>query len=286
MTPATPPRSRERRPSMSNEKEYNQFGSGLVHPATPHRFGQGRRPVTPSTTTKTYKDLSGPSLLPPRERSPFKGFQSPEITPFRETKYEQETDDGDEEFASQELQKVSRILFPGDEIGKDSSISRLELLPPARPTSSRRREFCSESPNEYGSESFKQAKKVPGTPSDKVTNFELARKWHNDSDQDDDDYDDSDSDSETLIRQVAPSNPFQSSSPVSDETRSLRKESLLKDNSDIEDVITYLNKDGKVVRRRQLTQAEKETFKPKRLFAKELQELESGNEAAEGSNRN
>ncbi|GAV54775.1 hypothetical protein ZYGR_0AS00980 [Zygosaccharomyces rouxii] len=284
MTPATPPRSRERRSSMVNDKELPHFETGLAPPETPHRSLPGRGPVTPSTTTtKSHRDLSAPCLFPPRERSPFKGFQSPEFTPFRELKEQEEQD---EQFPPQELQKVSRVLFPKsirDEIGEDPSPSKLELLPPTRPTSSRSRKFSSESPNEYENESFKQAKQVPGTPSDKLTNFELARKWHNDSDHDDDD-DDDDGD-EVLIRQAKPTNPFQSSSPVSEETRNTRKELLLKDNPDIENVITYLNKEGEVVRRHRLSNVEKEAFKPRRLFTKELQELESGNEAAEGSNR-
>lgn len=285
MTPATPPRSRERRSSMVNEKELPHFETGLAPPETPHRTFQGRGPVTPSTTaTKSHKDLAAPFLCPPREKSPFKGFQSPEFTPFRELKEQQEQQ---EQFPPQELQKVSRVLFPkssGDEIREDLSSSKPELLPPTRPTSRRNRKFSSESPNEYKSESFKQPKQTPGTPSDKLTSFELARKWHNDSDNDDDD--DNDGDSDVLIRRMTPTNPFQSSSSVSEETRNSRKESLLKDNPDIEDVITYLNKDGEVVRRRRLSTVEKESFKPRRLFTKELQELESGNEAAESSDRN
>ncbi|CAR28365.1 hypothetical protein ZYGR_0R00990 [Zygosaccharomyces rouxii] len=287
MTPATPPRSRERRSSMVNDRELPHFETGSAPPETPHRSLQSRGPVTPSTTTtKSHKELSAPYLFPPRERSPFKGFQSPEFTPFRELKEQQEQD---EQFPPQELQKVSRVLFPKsskDEIGEDPSPSKLELLPPTRPTSSRSRKFSSESPTEYKNESFKQAKQVPGTPSDKLTNFELAKKWYNNSDNDDNYDGDDDEDDEGLIRQVTPTNPFQSSSPVSEETRNSRKQSLLKSNPDVEDVITYLNKDGAVARRHRLSSAEKEAFKPKRLFAKELQELESGNEAAEGSNRN
>lgn len=280
MTPSTPPRSRERRSSMVKDKGIPQLETELAQPETPRRSLQGKGPVTPSTTTrKSQKELSVPPLVPPRERSPFRGFQSPEFTPFRELKEQQE---GDEPFPEQDLQKVSRVLFPKS-LKDDEEPSTLELLPPTRPVASRSRKLSNESPTGYKSDSFKHPKQQPGTPSHKLTNFELAQKWHN---NDNDKFSDSDDDADVMIRQSKPSNPFQSQQPISEEMRNQRKKSLLQSDPDVEDVVTYLDKNGEVVKRHRLSNLEKEAFKPKRLFAKELQELESKNEAAEGSRGN
>ncbi|CDF91904.1 ZYBA0S15-01244g1_1 [Zygosaccharomyces bailii CLIB 213] len=281
MTPVTPPRSRERRSSVGAEKEFSMTERDAVPPETPHRFLQDRGPVTPSTT-KSHKEPTAPLLLPPKDRISFQCYNSPEFTPFREA-----TGDEQEGIPSGDLRKVSRVLFPRS--GKEDNLkgsAPTELLPPIRPTSSRRK-YRSESPTRVVDvpQQHKQPKQVPGTPSHQVTTFELAKKWHNNTGKLIQGSSDEESgEEEVLIKKTAPENPFLSSSPVDPDTRAARKQSLLEKDPDVENVITYLNKNGEVVKRHHVSNAEKEAYKPRRLFAKELQELESDKAAAKGTN--
>lgn len=256
---------------MVNPKGLPPVERELAPPATPHRSLQAGGPVTPSTT-KSYKESAAPLLLPPKDRLSSQCYNSPQFTPFREGGEEQE------EIHSGDLQNVSRVLFPrSTKEESQRAPSPTELLPPKR-ASYGRRKYRSESPTRLvgASQQHKQPKQVPGTPSHQVTTFELAKKWYNNTESEEES-----DDEEVLIRQTAPSNPFQSSSTLDHETIMARKQSLLEEAPDVENVIQYLNKKGEVVKRHYLSNAEKEAYKPRRLFASELQELESDTEAAE-----
>lgn len=281
MTPATPPRSRDNR---TNAKSTTKFEGGLVqakkeaHPETPHKASNLQVPVTPSTARHLKQSV--PSLVAPSagssKKSPFKGFNSPEYTPQfdsaknRPLQFEQQKG----------LQNVSRVLFPtsDDEEAHDSGVlpsrDQCLLLPPNRPTSTRRKHSSDSLLNaesDYHRMQHKQSKQVPGTPSHKIVTFEMAEDWHNPVLKSDDLDDD---DTDILSSGSAPGNPFQTSDVYDENMRQARKKSLLMEHPDIEDVITYVDKHGDVIRRRQLSEQEKQMYKPKRLFAKELQELD------------
>lgn len=280
MTPATPPRSRDDR---TNVKSTSKFGVGSVqhkktpHPETPHKASDLLGPVTPSTARHFKQPV--PSLAAPSagsyKKSPFKGFNSPEYTPQvdaaknRPLQFEQQRG----------LQNVSRVLFPtsDDEEAQNCGVlpSREQclLLPPNRPTPTRRKhssDLLLNTEDDYSRTQHKQSKQVPGTPSHKIVTFEMAQKWH-DPALKVDDLDDDDTD---ILSEGSPlRNPFQTSDVYDESIRQARKKSLITEHPDIENVITYVDKHGNVARRRQLSEQEKETYKPKRLFAKELKEL-------------
>lgn len=97
--------------------------------------------------------------------------------------------------------------------------------------------------------------------------FELAKNWNNYSPQNGTSSQESGDEEEVIIRSAQVSkNPFASEEAATREIRSERKKALLRENPDIEDVITYVNKKGEVVEKRRLTDGEKRRFKPKALF--------------------
>lgn len=276
MTPSTPPASRGRRNSRSvcTFEEALQERKDHEFPQTPHRGSHLRAPVTPSTV-KPFKH-SVPSLKAPLmgnvSKSPFKGFNSPEYTPQTQSSKSK----GPLLESAGELQNVSRVLFPpsNEELLSVSDRAPLSLLPPRRPVSTRRDlsdQFSSDLEEGEYQESRKLAKQVPGTPSHKVVTFQMAQEWNNSEHESADDL----SDSEEIVKGKSLYNPFQSEEVADESIRQQRKQLLLHENPDIEDVITYVNKKGDVVRRRHLSEREKELYKPKRLFAEELNVLET-----------
>lgn len=121
-------------------------------------------------------------------------------------------------------------------------------------------------------------KNVPGTPSDKIITFEKSeqllisnlnknKKKRNDSISSLDS-----NSSEHLITHSKLSNPFLSDSILSNEDVDNRKSILLKENPNIESTITYVNKNGNVIKTRQLNESQMEKYKPRRLFTKELED--------------
>lgn len=280
MTPTTPPTSRGGRGSRniySFEGASHERKGQLNEPQTPHRGSQSQVPVTPSTT-RAFKQpipaLGAPSLGN-QIKSPFRGFNSPEYTPQNQLSKNQTIS-----FEPPgELQNVSRVLFPAPNEGNSQTAEEpapLSLLPPKRPTATRRSlssELLHET-EEYDDEtSNKMSKQVPGTPSHKVVTFDMAQEWNNPVelafDSDDDDFK-----SETFVSNKELVNPFTSSNPTDEKLIQQRKEALLQENPDIEDVITYVDKKGEVVRRRQLSENEKKLYSPRRLFADEIKVLE------------
>ena len=66
------------------------------------------------------------------------------------------------------------------------------------------------------------------------------------------------------------------SRPLSKKERLERHQKLIKENPDIENVISYVNKRGEISKRRVLTSKEKKRFKPRALIFKD--DDDSGNE--------
>lgn len=258
MNPATPPRSRYAHLDTGTDTETAPGASQLRTPAiarTPNKGGsRSIAPVTPSTVQKHAPQLpqgtrlqfkSGPFLQPPQGSSqhsmtsPFNGMKSPEYTPMRRSSITA---------TQQPLNSVSRVLFPqgNDESAplKRKKTSGVQLLPPQPTTPTR-------------------APLRPSTPTDKVTDFSLAQKWHNTelvthSDEE-----------EGVVKEVPLQNPFMSNEVPSKETRVLRRMQLLQEDPELGTHITYVDKRGEPARRRRLSQRAQQQ-KPRMLFEEQL----------------
>ncbi|AMD20184.1 HDL560Cp [Eremothecium sinecaudum] len=298
MTPATPPRSRSTRYS----RDYEGIGSFL---ATPRRHivegGPNGGLITPGTVSgKPIMMVSGAqaSDLKFQEdiRSPVRCFKSPEYTPRHGQGSRRRSIAHDTDLAS-----TSRILFPMElteglipsaRLGRNPIGSCQQsvpnLLPPksAGVFSSGVEEESGDSESDEVKESGtreleqescsypvhtrKYAKQVPGTPTDKVITFQLAKDWNNNSaymsSEEDDGHED------VNIKKVEIPNIFLTNEVTSVEVRKHRREQLLKENPNLDKSVTLVNKKGVVVGSRQLTPEEIEICKPKMLFEKELEE--------------
>ncbi|CDO92899.1 unnamed protein product [Kluyveromyces dobzhanskii CBS 2104] len=265
MTPATPPSSRNKRFSKPDS---------LL--ATPERTAESDESgmVTPGTVRA--KDRLLPPTRPINLTSPCAALKTPEYTPHKNKHTKRHI-----EFDQERLQPVSRVLF-GSDFQVEGSQNNRTLLPPKRTGvidffEGSRNDTCEEI---YGgllpNNKNKLAKQEPGTPSDKITTFELASKWHNESGLGSSTLDHSDEDSNTEQEPVISNkdtyneNPFLSNTIADERLRNERKMKMLQENPDLEDTITYVNKSGKIVSKRSLTDDEKQRFKPTRLFAEEL----------------
>ncbi|EDN59624.1 substrate/subunit inhibitor of cyclin-dependent protein kinase [Saccharomyces cerevisiae YJM789] len=283
MTPSTPPRSRGTR--YLAQPSGNTSSSALMQgQKTPQKPSQNLVPVTPSTT-KSFKNA--PLLAPPNSSmgmtSPFNGLTSPQRSPFpksslKRTLFQFESHDNGTVREEQEpLGRVNRILFPTQQnVDIDAAEEEEEgevLLPPSRPTSARQLHLSLERDEFDQTHRKKIIKDVPGTPSDKVITFELAKNWNNNSPRNDAKSQESEDEEDIIINPVrVGKNPFASDELVTQEIRNERKRAMLRENPDIEDVITYVNKKGEVVEKRRLTDEEKRRFKPKALFQSRDQE--------------
>ncbi|GHM88405.1 cyclin-dependent protein serine/threonine kinase inhibiting protein sic1 [Saccharomyces cerevisiae] len=283
MTPSTPPRSRGTR--YLAQPSGNTSSSVLMQgQKTPQKPSQNLVPVTPSTT-KSFKNA--PLLAPPNSNmgmtSPFNGLTSPQRSPFpkssvKRTLFQFESHDNGTVREEQEpLGRVNRILFPTQQnVDIDAAEEEEEgevLLPPSRPTSARQLYLSLERDEFDQTHRKKIIKDVPGTPSDKVITFELAKNWNNNSPKNDARSQESEDEEDIIINPVrVGKNPFASDELVTQEIRNERKRAMLRENPDIEDVITYVNKKGEVVEKRRLTDEEKRRFKPKALFQSRDQE--------------
>ncbi|CAI4614378.1 AVI_1a_G0035480.mRNA.1.CDS.1 [Saccharomyces cerevisiae] len=283
MTPSTPPRSRGTR--YLAQPSGNTSSSALMQgQKTPQKPSQNLVPVTPSTT-KSFKNA--PLLAPPNSNmgmtSPFNGLTSPQRSPFpkssvKRTLFQFESHDNGTVREEQEpLGRVNRILFPTQQnVDIDAAEEEEEgevLLPPSRPTSARQLHLSLERDEFDQTHRKKIIKDVPGTPSDKVITFELAKNWNNNSPKNDARSQESEDEEDIIINPVrVGKNPFASDELVTQEIRNERKRAMLRENPDIEDVITYVNKKGEVVEKRRLTDQEKRRFKPKALFQSRDQE--------------
>ncbi|CAI6615835.1 ASN_HP2_G0034340.mRNA.1.CDS.1 [Saccharomyces cerevisiae] len=283
MTPSTPPRSRGTR--YLAQPSGNTSSSALMQgQKTPQKPSQNLVPVTPSTT-KSFKNA--PLLAPPNSSmgmtSPFNGLTSPQRSPFpkssvKRTLFQFESHDNGTVREEQEpLGRVNRILFPTQQnVDIDAAEEEEEgevLLPPSRPTSARQLHLSLERDEFDQTHRKKIIKDVPGTPSDKVITFELAKNWNNNSPRNDAKSQESEDEEDIIINPVrVGKNPFASDELVTQEIRNERKRAMLRENPDIEDVITYVNKKGEVVEKRRLTDEEKRRFKPTALFQSRDQE--------------
>ncbi|CAI4045949.1 cyclin-dependent protein serine/threonine kinase inhibiting protein SIC1 SKDI_12G1300 [Saccharomyces kudriavzevii IFO 1802] len=286
MTPSTPPRSRGTR--YLTQPNTNAGPNGIIQAQrTPQKPSQNLVPVTPSTA-RPFKNA--PLLAPPNANmgmsSPFNGLTSPQRSPFpkpsvKRTLFQFEShDNGIVREEQEQLGRVNRILFPNGHKQQDQDEDEDEdedeceddevLLPPSRPTSARQLHLSIGKDESEQAHNRKIIKDVPGTPSDKVITFELAKNWNNYSPQNGSTSQDEE---DVIVRPARVNkNPFLSDEVVTEEIRNERRRALLEENPDIDDVVTYLNKKGEIVEKRRLTNEEKRRLKPKALFQSRDQE--------------
>ncbi|SCV99700.1 LAFE_0B00584g1_1 [Lachancea fermentati] len=282
MTPATPPRSRSRRVKSSTLEPPKL----QLSPTTPHRQGIFAAPVTPGTVTLKQKSNQFNRPSSPLHGSPLKGLKTPEYTPAKLTtkrRLELANEPGN-------LDSVSRVLFLGNSqelqdaklsdrkacsdkksINHNLMATPPQLLPPVPSndafSSFLERQVFYEDTQSHSSR--KVAKQEPGTPSDKIVTFELAKDWNNNSGQcfssDDEER------GEELIKKATLKNPFASHEVADARTRRLRQKQLVSESPHLRDTVTYLNKSGQVAEERKLSKEDQERFRPKALFTEELE---------------
>ncbi|CEP64965.1 cyclin-dependent protein serine/threonine kinase inhibiting protein SIC1 LALA0_S15e01376g [Lachancea lanzarotensis] len=287
MVPATPPRSRNK----SEKPVMLEPPRGDLPPMSPHRFHtQPSVPVTPGSVGAKPSSLPFNRLKSPRRRSsPIRGLRTPEYTPIKPSESARKKLDFGEN--QQEFRNVGRVLFPESSSGSSERFQSGFLAPPTKPSSlqcapkllppdfssimqdpldtSKRaipEIYADTWEMDQSSDDFprKEAKQTPGTPSDKVVTFELAKDWNNNSGS----CISSDEEAEeTMIKSKTLENPFDSGSVPSEETRRRRKEQLIQEYPELGSSIQYVDKRGKVVKERTLSPEEQERFRPRMLFA-------------------
>ncbi|CCH59848.1 hypothetical protein TBLA_0C00310 [Henningerozyma blattae CBS 6284] len=301
MTPATPPRSRGRRASNIDDEHGATFSSGISL-ETPKRQQQLSNPLTPLTTTAFKAPSSSSSTLLPssvnkgvkaNSRNSANICKTPEYTPNNKESTTRNVSG---------LNRVSRVLFPMAFQTEEKSYnleshnvndSKTDLLPPKRTASRPLLDVLTSSPIQDGETNFarlKLLKQDPGTPSDRLITQEDLDEWYVKESANMPLDSDDEKDEVYITKKI--SNPFESNDHIHNikdstfnnssssnnifqdlETEEDNHAKLLKNNPDIEDTITYVNKKGAVVQQRKLTDLEKQRFKPKRLFSTELQNL-------------
>ena len=250
MTPATPPNSRHKRPTRSE-----------ILPETPERATESDLSglVTPGTVR--VKDKLLVPTRPMALTSPCPALKTPEYTPHKSKHTKRRI-----EFDKERLQPVSRVLFGSDFNKSNEQDDNRILLPPKRTGVA----FLDDEQDQFAFSQNKLSKQVPGTPSDKITTFKLASKWFNESGSEI--HEEEEDDEEVLIykNSIDTDNPFLSTQVADKQTREMRKKKLLEKDPDLETTITYVDKSGRPVSKRNMTPEEQKRFKPTRLFAKEL----------------
>lgn len=250
MTPATPPRSSQRRRSVDTSLGTPQGGQQLGVP------------VTPSTVQKFKNNI--PVLQQPFSANPFSGLKSPERSPFP--------------VGSARRGSVKRSLFPSseDEVKQSArpvARSLFDSLLPVESSSSQvpRLHIPEENNEETDEERIrKQAKNLPGTPGDKVITFEMAKQWNNVSSKEGTTVSDTEEEEETVtVSSVNLKNPFMDDTVLTREERSARHQKLLSENPELESTVTYVNKHGLVVNKRHLSSKDQARYKPRALFTDE-----------------
>ncbi len=277
MTPSTPPRSRQRRHD-SGSLEMHGYGDSVL--GTPQR-SQLLAPVTPSTVQK-FKSV--PALQP--QKTTFNGLKSPERSPFplQGRRGSVKRTFGDDAGAGCDSGCDSLL---GDASGKYKSITKTlfaeetePLFPPETSTSPSRSSSPLQLPKlqlshirdaENDEQIRKMAKQVPGTPSDKVITFEMSQDWNNVSSKDG--TTNSDTEDDLLVTKKPLKNPFASDDVIDETERRRRHNQLLKENPELESTISYVNKNGEVVKQRHLSLEDQIRYKPRALFTKEIEEL-------------
>lgn len=286
MTPATPPRSSNTRynrrvdlsvglDSISQGDTMGSSGDGgLITPTTvagkPVMMGNG---------------VQGGNLGPLNEvESPIKWLKSPEYTPCHKQYSRRRSF-----FQDSELQPTSRVLFPlelkeglipSSKVGKKPFYGGASLCSKSLCVfSAGIEEEAMESEatgrdldEEDLSDSLhvrKYAKQVPGTPTDKIITFQLAKDWNNNSaflfSSEDEDHKSAD------IKKVEIPNIFISNEVATTEIRRQRKDQLLKEAPELETSVSFLNKKAETVYTREFSSEEIQLLKPKMLFSKELE---------------
>ncbi|CCH60737.1 hypothetical protein TBLA_0D02330 [Henningerozyma blattae CBS 6284] len=265
MIPSTPPRVGHRRNSI---KTPTAVFNGKMIPSTPQR-GMSETPVTPSTVQPFKQppllfDNKLPNLSNNDTKSPFKGLKSPEYTPRNKTstnvtRQKRNLTASLEAAKPLELSHVSRVLFQDDTHPTTTSF----LAPPHNLFDILQDEEDAELQEEAATvleeeliffqpttRSKKLSKTVPGTPSHRITTFEITKNLiYPEPSSLDFSSDEEDENDDGLIQKKALENPFISAKVISKEELLIRKNQLLEENPDIENVITYLNKDGVVIKK-------------------------------------
>ncbi|CCE62658.1 hypothetical protein TPHA_0D00140 [Tetrapisispora phaffii CBS 4417] len=108
----------------------------------------------------------------------------------------------------------------------------------------------------------KLRRSTPGTPSNQIITEDIKNEWHNENNT----ISIFEEKRTEYVKETKLYNPFEVDDILTEEEILRRKNELIQNNQNIEDVVTYFNKNGKIVRTRKLTSEEKEKFKPKRLF--------------------
>lgn len=267
--------------------------TGLDIPMTPSTILHRSYNITNSTNRVLFKyDKNNASysngnnnvlLAPPLSK--YNGLRSPEFSPMRRLSIIPSDNDKNDNNITTEKEdiklnknNVTRVLFPislssDDDDDDGDEVDNNELFAPSTP------------PN-------KMAKNCPGTPSHQIITMKQAKNWNNESyplyneehgkrgDRNNDYAIDSDDDNSDFICEAKLENPFMTSfssssspstisRPLSKQERLERHQQLIKENPDIENVITYVNKRGEITKRRVLTLKEKKRFKPRALIFKD-----------------
>ncbi|AAS51013.1 ABR240Wp [Eremothecium gossypii ATCC 10895] len=205
--------------------------------ATPRRAVTGGGLLTPGTVG--CKGEAGVA----RPRTPEGEVRSPEQTPRRA---------GRRAGALDELGTTARVLFPaareGGAPGRQGA-RRGDARPARR----------------------KAARQEPGTPSSRIVTFELAEAWHNQSG-----CGSSDDEGEEDVRPLRLENPFLARGVAGADERRERARQLEAADPSIGHAVTLVDKRGRPVHQRELTPEEQELFKPRMLFARELEDGRPG----------
>lgn len=267
----------------------------MACPSSPQQQSQLAVPVTPGSVSGKRYAAQRHRLRSPVLRSPVRGLRTPEYTPVKHNSAGAGKKSEFEADAANEFANVGRVLFPGFTVDEDEPHRELPLPPPQQrqqqqqqrqqtngllqdapalllPPSSASKAFASILDEPLSEEDIsswqtsdppaKISKQTPGTPSDRIVTFELARDWNNNSSSC---FSSDEEDQETCIRQKTLENPFESHCVLDEETRRRRQELLLAHDPSLKDTVVYLDKKGKVTKERHLTPEEQSKFQPKKL---------------------
>ncbi|SCU83545.1 LADA_0C12068g1_1 [Lachancea dasiensis] len=303
MAPATPPRSRNRR---GKSVVMDAPARPELFPTSPQRQPQLGIPVTPGSVGTKPNMSHFNRLRSPLLRSPAKGLRTPEYTPVKPSEsVKKKLDFGDASHEFQSVGRVlfpestesteisDRDRFQNRFLAPPSSTATSQLLqgaPQLLPSNSQKQASKAFSsllqdqldeedsalssvradpwePESAGQPARKEARQMPGTPSDKIVTFELAKDWNNNSRSC---FSSDEEGEEPMVRQKTLANPFDDNSTASEETRRRRQELLIAENPSIGNTIQYVDKNGKLAKERRLSPEEQKRFQPRRLFTKEL----------------
>lgn len=261
MNPATPPRSRGSRKvnkghQYVHEEDFKRYGDDIPF-STPKKALMITTPLTPSTS----KQARQPLVLAPKNWciSSEKGLKSPECTPHCNVAT-----------GKRLLTFNEEILLLHKKNDEDEPTTDNEMTVGTSPIGVKN---LFENLSSQVERESKFNKTVPGTPSHRVITEQMIMEWNEEpleveSSDNDDNY------NENNIYSIRPPNPFISDKTPSDKEIEIRKNTLINENPELVNSVTYINRKGDVVRKRILTSREKAKFKPSRLFFDNMEKRE------------